>query len=188
MTLFYATLEDWLGTRSYGPRYLVPLVPLVVSPLAVWFTNARTGAHRVLIYAICAVGVLVQLPAVAVDFSRAGIEAGQPPQLVRRDEWRWAPIRVNARAMLPAATASIRAFATNTPGAQTVAASSDSLRDRLPFGLDFWWVHLFQLGAIPRLVALLAAVVPLTAALWLLRFALVRASRVDAGNPMALAE
>ena len=79
---FYASLDDWLGTRSYGPRYLVPLLPLLVAPLAVWWAVATPRIRRVLA-ALCVASILIQIPAVLVDFSRVGIEAGQPPQTAR---------------------------------------------------------------------------------------------------------
>ena len=47
---FYALLEDWLGTRSYGPRYLVPLLALTYAPLAlVPALGWRTWATRLAI-------------------------------------------------------------------------------------------------------------------------------------------
>jgi hypothetical protein len=179
LVFFYATLEDWLGTRSYGPRYLVPILPLLVAPIAIWISRARTGASRLALVALSLVGVGIQLPAVAVDFSRAGIDAGQPTQSVRRDEWQWAPLVVNARAVGPAAESTAHALITNEPQASGPVPPGVSLSSRLPPGLDFWWVHLFQLGALPRAVAVLAGLLPLAAAAWLVRFALTRASLLD---------
>ena len=178
LMVFYATLEDWLGTRSYGPRYLVPLVPLLVAPLAVWIAGTRTTTGRVLLCGLCLTSVLVQLPGIAVDFSRAGIDAGQPPQLVRRNDWRWAPLLINARATVPALNSSARALARNERSAQRSADRETSLTTRLPAGLDFWWVHLFQLG-LPRGIAVTAAVLPLIIAAWLVRRALASATNLD---------
>jgi hypothetical protein len=89
---FYASLDDWLGTRSYGPRYLVPVLPLTIAPLAFWcWPTSRF--RRLLLFTLCLVSVAVQLPAVVVDFSRAGIAAGMPNQTVRRFDWQWTAIR-----------------------------------------------------------------------------------------------
>jgi hypothetical protein len=181
LVVFYASLEDWLGTRSYGPRYLVPLGPLLVAPLATWFAQARTGAARVAVAALCIAGVAVQMPAIAVDFSRAGIEAGQPPQSERRDEWRWSPIVVNARASRQAARSSLADLMAGTPRADR-SSGGGSLFERLPFGLDFWWVHLFHLGVLPRSVAIGAGLLPLAAAAWLIRIALRRAAAVQSAT------
>jgi hypothetical protein len=173
--IFYASLEDWLGTRSYGPRYLVPLLPLLVAPLAIWIGRARTAATRATLVALCVAGVLIQIPAMAVDFSRAGIEAGQPPQTERRDQWRWSPLAVNVRATIPAAASSLGALARDAP---TIAPTVEgrSLWERLPFGLDFWWIHLFHAGVLSRAMAIAAGLAPIAMALWLIRRALGEAS------------
>jgi hypothetical protein len=173
MFIFYASLEDWLGTRSYGPRYLVPLVPALTAPLAVWIARARSGRMRSLVIALCAMGALVQVPAVAVDFSRAGIAAGQPPQTVRRDDWRWAPVWVNARAIGPAMRSSLRSLGVPSRVAPDAQPAADAAT-RSP-ALDFWWLHLFELGLVSRPVAVLAGVLPVIGAVFLARRALQQA-------------
>ncbi len=163
MTLFYGSLEDWLGTRSYGPRYLVPLLPLLVAPLAVWVAAARTVLSRSALAILCAIGIAVQIPGVAIDFSRAGIAAGQPSQTIRRDDWRWTPLVVNVRMLPRASSTSVNAMLSRTSAA-SVGPRSDSLADRLPFGLDLWWMHLFQLGILPRTAAIVLGLVPILTA------------------------
>jgi hypothetical protein len=171
MFLFYSSLEDWLGTRSYGPRYLVPLLPLLLAPLAVWISSAGSRRQQAFLGALCAASVLVQLPPVVVDFSRAGIEAAQPPQKIRRNDWRWSPQRITAAAAIRAAGATGASFASGrreTPPPRSAAGGEL----RMPFGLDFWWVHLFHLGVLPRAWALASAVTMLAGALALGAFAL----------------
>jgi hypothetical protein len=175
--VFYASLDDWLGTRSYGPRYLVPLLPLLAAPLAIWIDRGEKGAGRIGVIALCLAGVLVQIPGIAVDFSRAGIVAGQPPQLERRDQWRWSPLAVNARATIPAARSSLGALAAGAPA--MAPAGGRSLSERLPFGLDFWWIHLFHAGLLSRVTALAAGLAPLGIAAWLIRRALAKASTMQ---------
>ena len=41
----YASLGNWMGGRSYGPRYLIPLLPALVVLLA--FSFGRLAAWRV---------------------------------------------------------------------------------------------------------------------------------------------
>ena len=178
MTAFYASLEDWLGTRSYGPRYLVPLLPLLVAPLAVWIRHTRTALGRGAVGLVVAAGIAVQIPAVAIDFSRAGIAAGQPPQAERRDDWRWAPLAVNARMLPAAATATFAALSSNTrsPGA---AGESAGLIDRVPFGLDLWPVHLFQLGVVSAAAAVVLGLLPFALAIWFGRRAVRAALAID---------
>ncbi|MEO8071091.1 MAG: hypothetical protein ABI652_06790, partial [Acidobacteriota bacterium] len=168
---FYASLDDWLGTRSYGPRYLVPLLPMLVAPFALWWTRARRPALRLALVTLSAASVLVQLPAVAVDFSRAGIAAGQPPQTERRDQWRWSPLRINTLSALEAIPANVRYFAGLEPAPAAAAPRGSSISQRVAFSLDFWWLYLFYVGAIGRSMAVALAVVPLVVAAFLLRAA-----------------
>lgn len=45
--LFIASRSDWHGGFSHGPRYLVPLIPLLLLPVAVWVDEAlREGRYR----------------------------------------------------------------------------------------------------------------------------------------------
>jgi hypothetical protein len=182
MIAFYASLEDWLGTRSYGPRYLVPLLPLLVAPLAVWIARLRSRASQFAVGLLCVIGFLVQVPAVAIDFSRAGILAGQPPQSARRDDWHWAPIVVNARMLGPAIASTGRALSSGRPPA-AARDRSLALGDSLPFGLNLWWMHLVQLGLLSAGNAVLAGLVPLAAAGWLVHLSVSAASALTRRIP-----
>ena len=162
----YASLQDWLGTRSDGPRYLVTLLPLLVAPLALWWKRARHGGGRFLLTALIAVSVLVQIPGIVVDFSKAGIAFGEPPQAVRRDEWRWCPIWVNARFAAEAVPANLR-YATGWSTIPSRAAEARSRSDRLRFSLNLWWLYLLYLGVLPRWAAMAAAILPLAGPAWL---------------------
>lgn len=182
MFVFYGSLEDWLGTRSYGPRYLVPLLPLLVAPLAVWFDAARrrnAPGLRAGLIVFCVLSALVQFPAAAVDFSRAGIAAGQPPQTIRRHDWRWSPLWLTANAMTNATASTVEAFVSGRRVAADRVAGGGSLAARVPFGLDFWWVYLFQLGVLPRAVAIAAALIPLAGAAGLAASAWRQAAAAD---------
>jgi hypothetical protein len=159
----YGSLQDWLGTRSYGPRYLVPLLPLLVAPLALWWKRARRVRRRFLLAALIAVSVLVQIPGILVDFYKAGIAFGEPPQAVRRDEWQWCPIWINVRFAAEAVPANLR-YVTGRSPIPLRLADAQSLSDRLSFSLDFWWLYLLYLGVLPRWAAMAAAILPLAGA------------------------
>ena len=62
--LLDATWHSWMGGWSWGPRFLMPVVPLLAVPLAPWLSadRRRWGAVGVL----AAVGFAVSLPAVVV--------------------------------------------------------------------------------------------------------------------------
>jgi hypothetical protein len=180
--VFYASLDDWLGTRSYGPRYLVPLLPLLVAPLAWWWTRAR-GLRRAALASVIVAGVLIQLPAIVVTPSQAGIAARQPPQTIRRDLWEWSPIRLNARLARSAVPANLRNLAGNS---RPQPSAPGSLADRLSYSLNFWWLYLYYLGALSRAAAIAAALVPAVAGatLWATTYA--RAAGLPAPGPDAI--
>jgi len=49
LTLFYASQLYWDADRSYGPRYLVAILPFLCLPLTSWFDlPPRSMRHRVL--------------------------------------------------------------------------------------------------------------------------------------------
>jgi len=48
--IFIASRSDWHGGFSHGPRYLVPLIPLLLLPVAVWVDEAlREGRYRAVV-------------------------------------------------------------------------------------------------------------------------------------------
>jgi hypothetical protein len=156
---FYASLDDWLGTRSYGPRYLVPMLPLCVAPLALWWSRVRRRGARAAMGALIAISIAVQIPGVLVDFSTAGIAAEQPPQIVRRDDWAWTPIWLNARFAAQVVPANLEYLLGAAPVPPPEPGAS--LAERLSFSLNFWWLYLFYLGVLPRWAALGAGILPL---------------------------
>jgi general stress protein CsbA len=68
-TLFYANVVYWHGDPAWGPRYLFPVVPLLVLPLgellAGW--QDRRLSMRCAIVAVLLLSLAVQLAAVSVD-------------------------------------------------------------------------------------------------------------------------
>jgi hypothetical protein len=65
---------------------------------------------------------------------------------------------VTARATPEAARSTFHALASNRRDTAKRVAGGGPLALRMPFGLDFWWVYLFQLGVLPRALAVTAAV------------------------------
>lgn len=179
LMVFYASLDDWLGTRSYGPRYLVPLLPVLVAPLALWWRRARPGWQRSLLMGLVGASVLVQTPAVVVDFSQAGIAAEQPAQKLRRDDWAWAPIWVNLRHAASAVPANVR-YLTGQEPLPVPPTDARSLSDRLSFSLNFWWLYLYYLGIVPGWATVAAVLAPLSIAAALGRTAYRRTAAMPA--------
>ena len=84
-TLFFARYDLWTGGWNWGPRYLLPLLPLLVLSAGVWVQVNPSRFRRSALLAVCALGVLLNTPAVLVDHSRYMVEAGErdPEQYLR---------------------------------------------------------------------------------------------------------
>ncbi|MGE5357696.1 MAG: hypothetical protein ACM3NQ_01675 [Bacteroidales bacterium] len=176
MLVFYAQLGNWVGGRSYGPRYLVPTLPFLVIPVAWWLCGVRRRRLPSLAIAICALSVAVQLPGVLVDFAKVSVawarqyEAGAVPD--RRVEWRAAPLVLNTRATVEAVPRNVRYLAGIDTPPRPARDAGDADRDfsqQFAFSLDLWWLYLFYLGAWSAPVALLVGCVPLVAAVLISR-------------------
>jgi hypothetical protein len=160
MLLVYAQLENWRGGRSYGPRYLVPLVPLVCLPLAAWLATADRVTRRVLVGVSVACAIWT-LPGVLVDFSKIGVERAREIGAVtaeqRMHDWSRAPLVENLRASVEAVPRNVRYLAGwERPPAIARGGDGSELGQQLAFGLDFWWLSAFYLGLVPRWVSLAA--------------------------------
>lgn len=187
LLLFYASLVYWDADRSHGPRYLVPALPFLVLPLVFWFrvegsrseaedARAVAGSRpssessepdprachggRVLRWGLSALAVLsllVQVPGVLVDFSKAGYtpEVGYRSLDERRWTWEAAGLTLNTRAALRAVPENLRYLsgAAMPPPIAPADRVSPGFSEQLAFSLDFWWLYLFYLGAISAPVA-----------------------------------
>jgi hypothetical protein len=157
LLLVYAQLENWRGGRSFGPRYLVPVIPLLCVPLACWIAGAGRRARR----AIAAVAIACvgwTLPSVLVDFSKVGQararELGAPTAEQRLHDWSRSPLVETARASVTAVPANLRYLAGLEPPPVVDRGARRDLGLQLAFGLDFWWLSAFYLGLVPRWMAL----------------------------------
>ncbi len=161
LTLLYAQLGNWVGGRSYGGRYLVAVLPLCCAALPPWIASRRGGVTRWLIAAVCAVSIVVQVPAVVVDFAKASVAwarqypAGQLPD--RRYVASASPLAVNTRAAMAAIPANFRYVAGLAAPPHTARAAEEGDRDfsqQFVFSLDFWWLYAFYLRLVPAWLAL----------------------------------
>jgi len=174
--VFTSGMHQWDGGESYGPRYLVPMLPFVTLPVARWLgPGARRSARR-LVLALAAAGVAVQVPGVAVDFNKAQLAfARSRPDYsiaLTRYTWEGAPLALNARTAAVAIPENLRYLTGRAIPPATEASNDESNRDfsqQFAFSLDFWWLYLFYLGALPRWAALTAPLGLLATAWWLSR-------------------
>ena len=193
MTVVYATFEHWAGDGSWGPRYLVPFVPL----LFVLMVAAESGqpwrgpGRRLVVGALAVAGLLVQLGGVGIYFGAQMREAGDYPYTKPLSDPSFmvdshfnparSPIAGHARMLGRNLAAHVRGdwpeIRPSAPGAEadaTAAAGVSSVeRERLALppaqvealtrGLDFWWTYAAYAG-LPRLPLLVAAAALLFAA------------------------
>jgi hypothetical protein len=156
--LFYAQLGNWMGGRSYGPRYLVPILPLLMLPLAAMHKTWRPST-RVVVLALTLVSVAVQLAGVIVDYAKVSVAHartyGAPTADDQLFNWRVSPLVLNTRA---AAVVVPHNLAWLTGGADRPASVRAAAPDQLQADfsqqfadtLDFWWMYLFRMGVVSR--------------------------------------
>ncbi len=165
---FHASYAYWTGGWNWGPRFLLPLLPLSALGLAhLWEADQVRGA-RAATLALLLLGVGVQVPAVLVDHSRYLVHLAETagPRWYDRSlyepalsplahQWRMAG-EVAALWRDPAARDAVRQvveerFARLQAQAEDLeAAGAEALWLAEFFRLnvpDFWWVHLGLLGA-----------------------------------------
>ena len=171
LLLFYAQLGNWMGGRSYGPRYLVPVIPLAHArarggePLAT--SSRRDGRRRLLL----AISLAVQVPGVLVDYAKVSVAHaranGAPTPDDRLFNWRVSPLVLNtAAALSDAAQRRLADWARRAAaaGARRCRATLQSdFSQQFADTLDFWWMYLLRMGVASRttvrllLVCMLAA-------------------------------
>lgn len=160
LLLMIAKMHQWDGGESYGPRYLIPAIPLLLVSIAPWL--AAGHGHR-LVKALIVTGLLIQAPGVLMDFSKVQNEYARSRTdysiMLTRYTWDASPLVLNAKAAAAAVPVNVRyVLGIDTPPAKSTGAA-DAQRDfsqQFAFSLDFWWLYLFYLGAVPAWAALCA--------------------------------
>ncbi|MEO7190377.1 MAG: hypothetical protein ABI051_04920 [Vicinamibacterales bacterium] len=163
--LFYATLDNWTGGRSYGSRYLLITLPYLAIGWAAWLAHLAAPARTASFVAIALLGITVQLPGVLVDYAKtsqaAAAARGAFTPTERKWSWEASGLLLNTKALMSAVPANVRYLTGRAPRPAIAPASSETDRgfsQQLSFSLDFWWLYLFYLRALSaRTVALLGA-------------------------------
>ena len=157
LLFFYAQLGNWMGGRSYGPRYLVPVIPMLMLALVAvnrWHLLSSRWEATLLL----SISFAVQLPGVAVDYAKVSVAharaSGAPTTDDRLFNWRVSPLALNTVATIDAVPRNVRwlvgrgaapAAVRAVPG----AAQSD-FSQQFADTLDFWWMYLFRMGLASR--------------------------------------
>jgi hypothetical protein len=163
--LFYATLGNWIGGRSWGSRYLVVVIPFILGGFAVLLARISGRARMLVFVVVTTLGVAVQLPGVLIDYAKVSQASGVSYSTAER-QWSWSasPLVLNSRALATAIPDNIRYAAGRASPPAIVPPAGDMDRgfsQQFAFSLDFWWLYLFYMGLVPRwgiLVVILCAV------------------------------
>ncbi len=177
--LLYARFQHWAGDGSFGPRYLVPLLPLAFLAVA-YALEGASRARRRAAWALAVLGALVQIGGVAIYFGAQMREAGDYPYTLPLEDPRfmsashfdphqspiaghWGMLLRNAGEHLHGEWPHLAATGVGEPGTRLGVGAEDQAR--LLHGLDFWWTYALYAG-MPTVPVLGAALALLLAAGW----------------------
>jgi hypothetical protein len=93
LLLFYARLPFWSGDLAWGPRYIMPLTPILILPLGVLLGNFAAWSRRLKLAfaALITLGVAVQLLSALVSFQSAFFAALTGDIATHYTEWQFIP-------------------------------------------------------------------------------------------------
>ncbi len=174
--LVYGRFQHWGGDGSWGPRYLVPLLPLAGVAIAFALEGASRLRRRIA-WALGAVGVLVTLGGVGIYFGAQMREAGdypytlalEDPRFMESSHWnpRFSPIAGHWRMLVRNAAAHLRGEAPRLrPGGAVDPRTglTPEEQETLLHALDLWWCYAGYAG-LPREPLALAALALLVGAI-----------------------
>ena len=69
MLVFYGWWSNWWGGWAWGPRHLVPLIPLLAAPLALETGSSHGPIRCYAFWFLTMLGIFIQLLGIAVDFN-----------------------------------------------------------------------------------------------------------------------
>ena len=92
----YSLFLAWHGDETYGPRYLSPLIPLVIILIVINFSRLKNRIVKSPIIISLVLGFLIQLPGILIpSFSIVFLSPANCREEVHRYfDWRCAPIKV----------------------------------------------------------------------------------------------
>jgi hypothetical protein len=164
----YARFQHWAGDGSFGPRYLVPLLPLAFLLVALALDGA-SAARRRAAWILGLAGLAVQIGGVAIYFGAQMREAGDYPYTLPLEHPRsmsdshfnprYSPIAGHWRMLVRNASEHLRGewprLSGEGAGDSRLAVGAED-QARLLHALDFWWLYLVY-GGLPRTPVLVVA-------------------------------
>jgi hypothetical protein len=176
--LIYGHFQHWGGDGSWGPRYLVPLLPLAA--IAVGFAlDGAAKARKRIAWLLALGGLLVTLGGVGIYFGAQMREAGDYPYTLALDDphfmeashWnpRFTPIVGHWRMLARNASEHLHGEAPSLRREQAEVDPRTGIthdeEQALLHAIDVWWLYAGYAG-IPKLPLGIAAVALLAGSIW----------------------
>lgn len=173
----YSKFEHWAGDGSFGPRYLIPLLPILFVPVA-FFLHQAGRWRRALAALLATAGLAVQIGGVAIYFGAQMREAGDypytralnDPEFMRESHFEprsspilghWKMLIRNTREHLDRKLPKLGAGTDADPRVGIGAADQVAMLH----GLDFWWLYMLYAG-LPPLPVVAALLLVLVTVAW----------------------
>jgi hypothetical protein len=146
--VFYARWDDWSGDWAWGPRFMVPLTPLLLLPASAIVPGwaRRSVVVRGAVLALVAASLSIQVSGVVVDY-QLQMELMQNAGTLRYEHWspQYSQVVTQPQAMWQVA----RGTATFPATRRNPALSRPPVNT-----WDLWWVYAWITGAISHRIIL----------------------------------
>ena len=159
--VLYGTFEHWAGDGSFGPRYLMPLVPLAFLPVA-WFMDQGGWWRRSLAVLLATAGLAVQIGGVGIYFGVQMREAGDypytralnDPQFMHESHFvpGHSPILGHWRMLIRNTGEHLQRKLPKLAGGEDVdprLGIGPKDQEAMLHALDFWWLYAAYAGVAP---------------------------------------
>jgi len=173
----FGTFQHWGGDGSWGPRYLVVVLPLVALAVAFALEGASRARKR-LAWVLAALGLVVQLGGVGIYFGAQMRAAGDYPYVVALEDPhfmeashfnpRFTPIAGHWRMLIENTASHLRGDAPVLGQGGEVdprLGISPGDQQALLRAIDVWWCYAAYVG-IPRAPLVIAVVALLVGSVW----------------------
>ncbi len=188
--LLYGRFQHWAGDGSFGPRYLIPVLPLAFLVAALVLERGSRAVRR-WAWTLGVLGTLVQIGGVGVYFGAQMREAGDYPYTLPLEHPRfmsdshfnprftpivdhWRMLIRNTGEFVRGEGPSLRVGGARDASAGGAAGDPAAAADRIGVGaedqerllhaLDFWWAYLGYAGFAPWPLAIAALTLAVLAA------------------------